>query len=242
MLSIMVPALNEERKLRATVLDIINAAKECGTLPLDIIIVDDGSTDGTARIITELQRDFDFIQSIHNKKNVGVGRGLKKAISLAKYDRFLIVAGDNDMPRSLMIKLFQNCQSAEMVMCYFLNKENRGWLRNLLSTVFGFVYMTVFRIHVQYVSGPVIYPTAKIRELDLKSKRFSIAPEITTKLLLRGCTFCEISGYMQTGQEGSSALRLKNLAEVIKTFFGLVLEIKVMKRRFYSYSPKRIFI
>ncbi len=240
MLSIMVPALNEERNLRKTVHDIVAAARKCGGLPLDLIIVNDGSTDGTARVIAELQKEFRFVQAIHNETNIGVGRGLKKAIQVAKYGRFLIIAGDNDMPQKLMIKLFKSCDKADMVMSYFLNKENRGWFRNLLSTIFGFIYMTVFRIHVQYVSGPVIYPTAKIRELDLKSKRFSIAPEITTKLLLRGCTFCEIAGYMQTGQEGSSALRMKNLAEVVKTFLNLVLEIKVLKRNFYSRRPRRV--
>jgi glycosyltransferase involved in cell wall biosynthesis len=238
----MVPALNEERRLRKTVLDIISAAKKAGRSPLDIIIVNDGSTDGTARVIEGLQREFRFIQAIHNERNIGVGRGVRKAIKLAKYDRFLLVAGDNDMPQKLMIKLFKSHDQADLVMSFFLNKENRGFFRNFLSTVFGFIYMTVFRIHVQYVSGPVVYPTAKVRELKLHSRRFSIAPEITTKLLLRGCSFCEIAGYMQTGQEGSSALRIKNLAEVVKTFLLMFLEIKILDREFYRGRPRRVFL
>jgi len=240
MLSIMVPALNEEKKLRQTVLDILSAAKECGDLPVDIIIYNDGSADGTADVIARLESESPVVRSVQSPQNMGVGAGLRKVIHMAKYGRFLLIAGDNDMPRRLMLDLFRNCDKAEMVMTYFLNRENRGLFRTVLSTIFGLIYVTTFQIYVQYISGPVVYPTAKIRELKLKSRRFSIAPEMTTKLLLRGCSYCEIAGYMQTGAAGSTALSLRNLMEVMTTYLRLFVEIKITDRRFYGFKPTRV--
>jgi len=241
MISVIIPALNEEKKLRNTICDIIQSAKECGEMALDIVIVNDGSSDGTAKIIGELEQQWPFIRSIHNEKNLGMGYCIKKALKMLKYDRFISIPGDNDMPKELIVALFRNAERADMVMAYFLNNEERGRLRNLLSALFNMIYAYIFNIYVQYLNGPATFPTRKVKELELRSQRFSIMAEMKTKLLLSGCSFHEIGGYMQTGESGSSAVSFSSFIEVVSLFIRLFFEVKITNRKYYDKLPHRVY-
>lgn len=237
----MVPALNEELSIRDTIHRIVRSAERNDNFELDIIIVDDGSIDKTPDIINDLVKKFSFVRAIHHKKNMGMGRSLAEVIKIANYDNFLIIPGDNDISEVHISTLFKNMHKAEMVMTYFINKEKRGRFRNIISLLYGTIYMIFFNIHVQYISGPCIYPTKKVRGLKLISKRFSIVSEITTKLLLLGCTYHEIPAYMQKGEEGSTAISIKNLLDVCKTFTMLLIEIKITNRKLFCQNPSRIY-
>jgi glycosyltransferase involved in cell wall biosynthesis len=241
MISIIIPALNEEKKLKDTVYDIIQSANECAGIQLDIVIINDGSSDGTGRIIKELEREWPFIRSIHNEINLGVGCCIKKALKILKYDRFIWIPSDNDMPKELIKELFQNINKAEMIMAYFINKEARSRWRNIISSLYGLIYAAVFNVYVQYINGSCIYPTQKIRQLNLQSDRFSIAAEMSTKMLLLGCSFYEVGGYMQTGETGSSAMSFKNLIEVIVSFIRLFIEVKITKRAVFNKKINRVY-
>ena len=96
MLSIMVPAYNEELYLFETVDSIINVSNKYN-LMLEIIIVNDGSTDNTQKIIDELKEKHQFIKCIHNQVNLGQGRSLLQVLEIATGDKFFIVAGDGDI-------------------------------------------------------------------------------------------------------------------------------------------------
>ena len=240
MITIMVPALNEELSLRDTIQSIVRAA-EINTVELYIIIVNDGSTDNTYDIICELEREFSFVRSIHNKKNLGVGKSLVEAIKIAKGDKFLILPGDGDVEENDISRLLSNKDKAEMVFLYFPNREIKGRFRSVLSKMYSTVYILFFDIYVQYIMGPCIYPTNKLRELTLKSNRFGIISEITTKILLLGSTFHEMPAYMRVGAKGSTALSVSNIIDVCLTFVRLLLETKIINRRVFNKKPSRIY-
>src|SRR5437773_1698203 len=95
LVSIVVPAINEEKRIRAAIMSIMQAAKSVGDCPLDIIIVNDGSSDGTAEEIRKLENDFSQIRSIHHAVNRGMGQGLIDAIAVAKGAKICLFPGDN---------------------------------------------------------------------------------------------------------------------------------------------------
>jgi len=110
------------------------------------------------------------------------------------------------------------------------------------TILYSLIFLYVFNVYVQYINGPSLYPTEKIRQLNIQSKRFSIAAELTTKLILSGCSLHEVAGYMQkSGVEGSSAISLKNLAEAIITFIKPIIEIKITKRHIFNNQTNRNF-
>ena len=240
MISVMVPALNEELFLESTVKDIHSAAKATD-VSVDIVIVDDGSKDHTPEIADRLARENDDVRVIHNEHNMGLGASVRKVLALeGLHDKFVIIAGDNDMPLALIKDMFAAAPSADLVFAYFVNREARGRRRNVISQIYQAINMISYNIFVMYISGPCIYPTALIQTFRIRSQRFSVPVELTVKSLRSGCTFVEVAGFMQTGEKGSSALSWKNLWEVIVKYFQIFWEVHVSEKERFSKSPRRV--
>ena len=239
MISIMVPALNEEGPLEDVVLEIIKVSSS-NDVNVEIIIVNDGSTDDTGNIAEALTSRFSNVRVIHNSKNFGLGKCFEQVILNAKGEKLLTVPGDGDMSSVDLALMLNNAYKADMVFLYFLNKEMRGRFRNILSTLYNYLFFVFFSIYVQYINGPCVLPIKKLRELDFYSHRFSIAAEMAVKLLHSGCSFYEIPGYMQKGAQGSTAVSYKNLLEVCTSFIRLIVEIKITGRNKYNKSPERV--
>jgi glycosyltransferase involved in cell wall biosynthesis len=242
MISVVIPALNEQLRIVATVESLLKAARQAGDVALDVIIVDDGSTDRTGALADQLATGDSRIRVIHQPTNVGIGACFGAALDIAKYGKFMIVPGDNDIPSEMITRMMKHHDRADIVLSYFLNKEARGRRRNILSTLYNMIYMVCFDVFIQYVNGPAIYPTEILRGLGLKARRFSIVSEATIKTLRCGNTFCEISGYMQVGLEGSTTISLRNLIEVTGNFFRLFYEVHVSRRNKFASRPRRMKI
>jgi glycosyltransferase involved in cell wall biosynthesis len=239
-LTVAIPALNEERNVSLTVASVLSAAAKVPHLAIEMIVIDDGSTDGTAGVVTELMRQHPNVRLLRNPRNKGLGASIRRAILEATTDRFIIVPGDNDMPVSMLELLFRNANAADIVMTYFLNEEIRGRMRYLLSEAFRLIYTTVFDLYVMYLNGPAIYPLTKLREVQLHSTRFSIVAEINVRLLRQGVSFIELPSYRQLGMARSTSASMRNLAEAARVLFRLVVDVYFKETAKYGKRPVRV--
>lgn len=237
--TIAVPSFNEESNLEATVDSIIRAAGQVGSLPIEIILINDGSNDRTPQICDNLGSRYDFVRVIHHSQNRGLGESIRDSIRLASGRKWSVLPGDNDTPFDAIVTMLQNVDKADLVMLYFVNRELRGRGRNVLSTLFNTIYLVVFDVYVQYLNGPGCFPTKMLQGLEIYSSRFSILAEMRIKLLRRGVGFYEIPAFMQTGSEASTALSLVNLWEVMSVFLRLVWEVNCSQRDKYNKTPIR---
>ena len=88
-LSVIMPCYNEKDTLE----DVIDSVRDCGIKNLEIIIVDDYSTDGTRELLqTELGKKADRV--LYHKRNMGKGAALRNGFSAATGD--LVVVQDAD--------------------------------------------------------------------------------------------------------------------------------------------------
>lgn len=239
-LTVAIPALNEERNIESTLRSVLAAAEKTPSLRVEMVVVDDGSTDRTAEIVQDFARRHGNIRLIRNPRNLGLGMSIRRAFESATTDKFLFIPGDNDIPLATLELLFRNAHVAEVVMCYFQNNEIRARPRLVLSTIFGLIYTICFELYVQYINGPAVYPLAKLRDLELRSTRFSIVAEINVKLLRQGVTFVEVPGTRQVGLAGSTSLSWRSLLETVRVFLHLFFEVHVRNRGRYAKRPVRV--
>jgi glycosyltransferase involved in cell wall biosynthesis len=100
MISVVIPALNEERGIAATVTAVTSVLVAARLVPFEIIVVDDGSTDATAKAATEAGARI-----VRHPHNVGYGRSLKKGIDAATYDMVAICDADGTYPAAAIPEL-----------------------------------------------------------------------------------------------------------------------------------------
>jgi len=238
-LTVAIPALNEEKNVAPTIASVLSAAAKVPALTVEIIVIDDGSTDRTAAVVEDLARRHANVRLLRNPGNLGLGASIRAAIAAARGERFIVVPGDNDMPAATLELVFRNADAADVVMTYFLNEEIRGRMRYLISEVFRVVYTTLFDLYVVYLNGPAIYPVAKLRELKLYSTRFSIVAEINVRLLRQGLSFTELPARRQT-VEGNTSARIRSLAETVRVLLCLFVDVHFRHRDRYSKRPVRV--
>jgi len=241
-LTVAIPSLNEEKNIKKTYKNIIQIRKIYKQIDLQIILINDGSTDKTGSICSKLAKLDEQVLYINNSKNIGLGESLKKAIKAANKDKFIFIPGDNDISYEDLIRLIEKSDQSDIVMMYFLNDEIRGRFRTILSSIFKTIYSTTFGFYVQYVNGPAIYTTKEIKKLKLFSNRFSIVAEINTKLLKKGFSYCEIPAFRNNGLCNSASNGLKIIFETVKVYLLLVFEVYFFNKNKYKKNCRRINI
>lgn len=97
-LSIIIPAFNEERRLPLTLDTILQHVKTLRLLFAEILVVDDGSSDGTAEIVREYSRRDPRIRLVSNPGNRGKGYAVRNGFSSAQGDWMLFTDADLSAP------------------------------------------------------------------------------------------------------------------------------------------------
>lgn len=139
MISIVIPALNEQDAIAATVVSIRETLEQADLLPFEIIVVDDGSSDSTGRLALE-----SGAKVIRHPHNVGYGRSLKDGIRAAQFDIVVISDADGTYPIDVIPQLVAEYRKGfDMVVGARSGKHYRESmikmpLRNLLKTIVEF--------------------------------------------------------------------------------------------------------
>ncbi len=112
-ITIVIPVFNEKKGILETI-DELRTIVTKFPWPVEIILVDDGSTDGTSEILMNIERD-DLFRILSHSKNRGYGASLKTGIKNAQYD--MVVISDAD-------KTYPNHRIAELVQVFLDNKSD----------------------------------------------------------------------------------------------------------------------
>ena len=192
LLSVIVPVYNE----RTTVTEIVRRMRQV-PLPMDleIIIVDDCSSDGTDKILSALEDST--VRVLRHNSNQGKGAGIRTGLEVARGDLVLIQDADleydpEDWPKLLhpMVR-----GKAQVVYGSRFTGERKNmlfwhWIGNrVLSLVTNVLYnTTISDMETCYK----LFDRRVLDGLTIESNRFEFEPEITAKILRRGYRIYEV--------------------------------------------------
>lgn len=131
-LTITVPAYNVERYIQKA-LDSLVAPEIMDNL--EVIVVDDGSKDATARIAAEYQEKYPQTFRVVSKENGGHGSAINRGIELASGRYFRVVDGDDWVGTDALIKLVQRLKTiqTDAVLCNVYRVNNRTGTRQSVN-------------------------------------------------------------------------------------------------------------
>jgi dolichol-phosphate mannosyltransferase len=189
-LSVLIPCFNE----RETIQEIVRRVRAV-PLNIEIIIVDDGSTDGT-RAVLETMRD-EYCKVLFHDRNRGKGRAIRTALPAATGD--LVVVQDADLeydPQDLLrlVEVFKRDGSTVV----YGSRNLRGNARSYSTFYWGgrvVSWLTTLLYWCHITDEPTCYKmfrTELLKSLDLKCEGFEFCPEVTAKVLRRGHKIVEV--------------------------------------------------
>ena len=104
-LSIVIPVFNEDKNVKILIEEIYENLDQFNNF--ELLIVNDGSTDETAKVIKNLKKKYHSIVLINNKKNEGQSKSLHTGILNSKYDNICTMDGDLQNDPKDIIKIYE---------------------------------------------------------------------------------------------------------------------------------------
>jgi glycosyltransferase involved in cell wall biosynthesis len=197
-LSVIVPVYNEER----TVEELLNRVfKSNVSIPLEVIVIDDASTDGTAGVLTRYSGTSaakDQLRVVRHAVNQGKGAAVRTGIEQASGDIVLIQDADLEYDPRDYPQLIEPILNGEADVVYG-NRFHGGprrvlyvWhhignrILTLTSNVLTGLNLTDMEV------GYKVFRREVAKALNIQSNRFGMEPEITAKIARLRCRVYEV--------------------------------------------------
>lgn len=207
-ISIIIPVYNEEKFIAVTLARVVDA--DTLDLEKEIVVIDDGSSDGTAAIVTAFALEHPQVRFYQQTKNMGKGAALRRGFAEASGDIILIQDADleydpEDYPT--LIKPIKDGKADVVYGSRFLGGPHRvlyywHYLGNQLLTLLSNITCNLNLSDME--TGYKVFKKEVIKPIPLRSNRFGFEPEITAKIARRNWRIFEtpVSYYGRSYAEG----------------------------------------
>jgi len=149
--SIFFPMYNERDNIAATLRQTLAMVPKLGFDDYEILVVDDGSKDGSAEVVRRFMRDHPCIRLVQHPKNLGYGAALRTGFQSARCD--LVFYTDSDLPVDLSVvaDALPQAQNNDLLIGYRLRRYDTP-RRALYSRVYNLLVRTLFGVRVRDVN------------------------------------------------------------------------------------------
>jgi glycosyltransferase involved in cell wall biosynthesis len=217
-LSIVIPAYCEAGNILGT-LDAVAGALHSVDLPHEVLVVDDGSTDGTGALVEGARDRFPAVRLLVNERNMGFGWTYRRGVQAASGTHIVMVHGDNAWGAETLRDLFQHVGDADIIIGYTRDmRRSRTLTRTLISKAFTGAVNLVTGRRLRYYNGLQVHRAEILKSLDIQSAGFGFQAEVLVKALGLTRSYIEVPMELREREVGDSkAFRVKNVVDVAAT-------------------------
>jgi glycosyltransferase involved in cell wall biosynthesis len=236
--SVFFPAYNDEGSIAALVGEAVAALKAV-TDDYEVIVVNDGSTDGTAAALDRLAASVPELRVIHHDGNRGYGAALRTGFDHATKDLIFYTDGDGQYDPREMAALFPLMTDGVDVVNGYKIRRADGLHRRVLGGVYNRLARLMFRVPVRDIDCDFrLIRRRAIERVELVSSSGIICVEMIRKLHAAGCVFAETPVRHHPRAHGESQFFTpRRVARTAFDFF--VLWVKIVALRPSPAAPPR---
>ncbi|MGX7108707.1 glycosyltransferase family 2 protein [Facklamia miroungae] len=166
-MTVVVPCHNEQKTIKAFIEAILQVQQDLRQVEIELLLVDDGSTDQTLNVIKELENHYsDSIEYLSFSRNFGKEAGLYAGLKHAKGEYVAIMDADLQDPPELLIEMYQMIQDPEVdvVATRRISREGEPPVRSFFASLFYKINNLISR--VQLAEGARDFRLMKAQVVD----------------------------------------------------------------------------
>jgi cellulose synthase/poly-beta-1,6-N-acetylglucosamine synthase-like glycosyltransferase len=224
--SFVMPCYNEEEVLDYSVPKLMDAFQQAG-YRLELIAVDNGSTDSTGEVIAALKQRYPDIVPTRVAVNAGYGNGLLHGIPLCTAPWIGLIPADGQVDAEDVVRLYEAAAATKLRVRAKVRRRFRmdGFVRKVVSTSYN-VFVRILwpgLASIDVNGSPKLLPADVIRAMDLQSKDWLLDPEIMVKAHQMGLRVLEFNVFARMRGAGLSHVRATTCWE----FFSRLLMFRI---------------
>ena len=236
--SVVCPCLNEEANLPLLAERLFAAVKEAG-ISTELVVVDDGSTDGTARVAEELQLEYgDAVRCVRHGRNRGIPASWRSGVDAARGTYVCLIDGDLQNPPEEVVTLYLRLLESAADLAQG-TRSSIGRLRDsrlLLSRVLNGLLNLVFGMRAKdSKSGFVLGPKSVIDDVITHERKYRhFQTFISVAAHAKGYSILEVETLFESRYAGESFLGTRSLRislEALLDFLPSIAEFRFGARR-----------
>lgn len=227
-ISAFFPCFNDKGTIASVVLE-MKLTLEKLTDDYEIIVVDDGSTDGSRDLLLKLQHEIPQLKLVFHKKNKGYGATLKSGLRAATKELVFYTDGDGQYDvKELPLLLEKLTPEVDIINGYKIRRKD-PLFRIIIGYIYQYAVKFLFQLKIRDVDCDFRLLRRKILErIKLKSDTGTICVELIKKLEFAGFKFREVGVSHHYRSYGSSqffttARIAKTLSQLSILWFNLFI-------------------
>jgi glycosyltransferase involved in cell wall biosynthesis len=211
-LSVVILAFNEAESLETVVHEISSVLQTVGR-SYEIVIVNDGSTDGTANIADNIKTDNHAVRVVHHPTNQGLGEAYRTGFASAQGEAITFFAADGEIPASVIKDFMPLIDRADMVLGY-LPRRKSSLVARSLSKAERLLFWLLFGPFPKF-QGVFMFRRILLSELELTSRGrgWTVVMELIIRASRGGYRILSAPTEMRPRLSGES--KVKNLPTIL---------------------------
>ncbi len=219
-LTIFIPAYNEEGNLEGCVNTLIARMEELG-VSCEVLIVNDGSNDGTARIAESLAASYARVRVIHHPQNRGMGGAFKTALLHAQGEWMILIPADMAIQPQDLSRYIEAAPQADIVVGHCSTRQDYTPFRRLISWANRSLIRTLFGMKLRQFQYISLYRVDVLRSIQIEYWRsaFFLA-EVLIKARDQGRKLVEVEvRYLPRSRGKPSGARIGLIIRTVRDIF-----------------------
>jgi len=217
LVSIIIPAKNESKNIASTI-ECIRSEFKKELIDYDIIVVNDGSTDGTGKVVKTISDQDHGVRIIRNHAPYGFGNAIKKGLESYRGDMVIIAMADASDDPADMIRYVRKLQ--EGVDCCFGTRwingakvEGYPLLKYIINRLVNTFIKVLFGIPYNDITNAFkCYSRQSVEGIKpVLSRHFNITVELPLKAIVRGYNYVIIPTNWSERKRGVSKLKIQEM-------------------------------
>ena len=183
----------------------------------EIIIVNDGSPDGTGEVAEHLASEHQNVRVIHHPQNRGYGEALKTGLGAASYEVVAFADGDDQYDPRDLARMLPLLQEHDAVIGYRLNLPN-SCLRNLLSKLYNMAMRWLFDVPYRDLSCSLkVFKKKAVDRIPIRGSGIFTQAEIVLRFHRAGFRVAQVGIPAHPRLHGrSSSITWRNFLILVK--------------------------